>query len=393
MTDPAKVFFSDPSYDGQFKRTLNAAVVHAADLGEAFATARGLGKLSGGGWYDAWSATADRARVAADSALAAGDRVSARHAFLRASEYFRQAYYFIRSDVDDPRLQTAYRGHAEAFAEAAKLLDDPAEAVRIPYEDTTLHGYFFTPHASSTPRPTVVLPCGYDSTAESGWLDVPGAVDRGYNVLTFDGPGQGETLFVQHRYLRHDFENVLTPVLDWLLDRPEVDPAQVVLVGRSFAGYLAPRAATAEHRIAALVCDPAQPDLGARVPSGPRALTAAPVVRVQMRRNADRAEFFRARMAAHGIDSVREYFAELRRFTMLADAANITCPALLVESEHDFAAGGGPRLRDALTTRAQVVRLTAAEGVDGHCAGLGQQVWTGTVYPWLRKTLTASLVG
>ncbi|MGW4483506.1 alpha/beta hydrolase family protein [Amycolatopsis sp. NPDC004368] len=392
MTDPAKIFFRDPSYDGQFARTLNAAVVHAADLGEAFATARAL-KPTGGGWYDAWSATADRARVAADSALAAGDRVSARHAFLRASEYFRQAYFFLRSDVDDPRLQAAYRGHVEAFAAAVKLLEHPAEAVRIPYEDTTLHGYLFAPSAPATPRPTIVLPCGYDSTAESGWLDVPGAIDRGYNVLVFDGPGQGETLYTQHRYLRPDFENVLTPVLDWLLARPEVDPAKVVLIGRSFAGYLAPRAATVEHRIAALVCDPAQPDLGARVPSGPLGLAAVPVVRTQMRRNADRAEFFHARMAAHGLDSVRAYFAELRRYTMLADAPAITCPTLLIDSEHDFTPGGAPTLRDALTTPAQVVTLTAAEGADGHCAGLGQQVWTGVVHSWLSRTLSASVVG
>jgi pimeloyl-ACP methyl ester carboxylesterase len=106
-----------------------------------------------------------------------------------------------------------------------------------------------------------------------------------------------------------------------------------------------------------------------------------------MRRNPDRAEFFRSRMAAHGVSSVREYFAEMRWYTMLADAANITCPTLLIESEHDFTAGGGPVLCDALTAPAHLVQLTGAEGVDGHCAGLGQQVWTGTVYPWLRQTL------
>jgi hypothetical protein len=43
---------------------------------------------------------------------------------------------------------------------------------------------------------------------------------------------------------------------------PEV-ARSLVLIGRSFAGYLAPRAASFEHRLAALVCDPAQPDLGA----------------------------------------------------------------------------------------------------------------------------------
>ena len=40
--------------------------------------------------------------------------------------------------------------------------------------------------------------------------------------------------------MRHDFEVVLTAVLDWLTARADVDPQRIVLVGRSFAGYLAP---------------------------------------------------------------------------------------------------------------------------------------------------------
>jgi dienelactone hydrolase len=181
---------------------------------------------------------------------------------------------------------------------------------------------------------------------------------------------------------------VLTPVLDWLSARPEVDPSAVTLVGRSFAGYLAPRAAAFEHRVAALVCDPAQPDMAARLPSGFAAKLAAPVVKAQMRISADRAEFFGARMAAHGIDSIDRYFAELRQFNMLDHAPQITCPTLIVEAEHDFAGGSGQTLRDKLTAPAQLVRLTAAQGADGHCAGLGREVWSDAVYSWLRLTLT-----
>jgi hypothetical protein len=45
------------------------------------------------------------------------------------------------------------------------------------------------------------------------------------------------------------------------------------LIGRFFAGYLAPRRATAEHRITALVCEQASPT---SVP-GPRPPTASVV--------------------------------------------------------------------------------------------------------------------
>jgi hypothetical protein len=387
MPDPARIFFKDPSYDGQFGRTLTAAAVDAADLGEAWATARRVGTMSGGPWHDAWSRTATVAMRAAESARAGGRRTSARNAYLRSSEYWRQAYYFIRSDLDDARLQAAYRGHVEAFAAATELMDHHVEHVRIPFEATALSGYLHAADATGTPRPTLLFPCGYDSTAEAGWLQVPAALDRGYNALVFEGPGQGEALFTQRLFFRPDFEKVLTPVLDWLLARPDIDRDRVALVGRSFAGYLAPRGAAFEHRIAALVCDPAQPDMGARLPTGLVGKVAGPVVEAQMHFSEGRAEFFGARMACHGLHSIDEYFSELRRFNMLPDANHISCPTLIVESENDFAGGGGQDLKDAMTAPATLVHLTAEQGADGHCAGLGQEIWTESVYAWLDQTL------
>jgi hypothetical protein len=47
---------------------------------------------------------------------------------------------------------------------------------------------------------------------------------------------------------------------DYALTRPESDPAKIALAGWSFGGFLAPRAASFEHRIAALVADPDQWD-------------------------------------------------------------------------------------------------------------------------------------
>ena len=59
-----------------------------------------------------------------------------------------------------------------------------------------------------------------------------------------------------------------------------------------------------------------------------------------MRISADRAEFFGARMAGHGLDSIEKYFTELRRFTMLRTRRR--SPAhLIIEAEHDSAGGGG----------------------------------------------------
>jgi hypothetical protein len=59
MSDPARVLYRNAFYDGQLVRTLAASTVHAADLGESFATARRVGELSGESCYRAWSQTAD----------------------------------------------------------------------------------------------------------------------------------------------------------------------------------------------------------------------------------------------------------------------------------------------------------------------------------------------
>jgi X-Pro dipeptidyl-peptidase (S15 family) len=387
MPDPARVFFKEADYDGQFVRSLTASYAGSADLGEVFATARRVGPPEAVRWHAAWLASAERAESAAHGALAAGRPISARGAFLRASEYYRQAFYFIRGELDDPRLRAAYGGHVAMFEQAAALMDRPVSAVRIPYEGTTLKGWFCAADASGAARPTLVMPCGYDSTAEAGWVDAPAALARGYHVLLFEGPGQGQALYEQRLYFRPDFEHVLGPVLDWLVARPDVRADRIGLIGRSFAGYLAPRAATVEHRVAALVCDPAQPDMGRRVPGGLVGKVAGRVVGAEMRFSARRREFFQARMAAHGLTSIEAYLAELGRFTMLDRASQISCPTLVIESENDFAGGDGKILLDALTCPKQLIKLTNEEGIDGHCAGLGQVVWADAVYAWLEPIL------
>lgn len=388
MAKAATIAFDNEDYDGQFQRTLLAAYAGFADLGEAFATAREIGKPDADRWYNAWFGRAEAVRAIAETATAAGDRASARSAYLRAGEYYRQSYFFLRSDLADPSLQRAYAAQVAAFSAAIPLLDLHVETLAVPYADTTLKAYFFAPDDSGTPRPTVLAPCGYDSTAEDGLIYLTGPLERGYNAVVFEGPGQGAALYRDRLWMRPDFEAVLSPVVDLVAARPDARADQLVLVGRSFAGYLAPRAAAFEPRIAALVCDPAQPDMGAKIPSGVAGKVAPAVVNAQMRMSADRREFFGARMAVHGLTRVSDYLAELRRYTMLDVADRISCPTLLVECEGDFVGGGGPDLQKAMTgTEATLVNLTAAQGAGGHCGGLGQRVWNQVVYDWLATVL------
>ena len=59
------------------------------------------------------------------------------------------------------------------------------------------------------------------------------AVKHGYNCLIFEGPGQGELIRIHKRPFRADWEKVVTPVVDFALKRPEVDPEKTALLGYS----------------------------------------------------------------------------------------------------------------------------------------------------------------
>ena len=89
------------------------------------------------------------------------------------------------------------------------------------------------------------------------FLGAAAALERGYNCLTFEGPGQGTVVRKQKLPFRPDWEKVVSSVIDFVVssERREVDPQRIALVGYSMGGYLAPRAAAFEDRIAACIAD------------------------------------------------------------------------------------------------------------------------------------------
>lgn len=387
-------FMQDDDFDGQLSRTLWAGTRGCADTGEALAVADRIASGDMTSWHDEWSRAAGAVLDDARAAQQAGDPVSARIGYLSASEYYRQAYFYTRDDLDNPVLRDGFRAHRDAFRRAMPLLGHDARAVSIPYEHTTLRGYLFRPDGSGTNRPTVIAPAGYDSTAESGYSTsaVP-ALWRGMNCLSFEGPGQGGVLYEQRLHLRHDYEAVLTPTVDWLIRQPGVDARSLVLLGRSFAGYLAPRGATAEHRIAALVCDPVHYDFtpGLRARFGDAVWS-----RIEADDTTLDAEFaplfddprtrsmLLSRMVTHGTPTLREYARELARFSLVGLAERISCPTMATTAEGDRTGGGQLDEFAAALTCPHVTRtFTAEQGAGGHCEGLGQERFDRTVYGWL----------
>jgi hypothetical protein len=143
-----RIYFDDPEYDGQFLRTLDCAPL-GAQIGEAWTIAAAIRVGDVESWYNAWSAYADRLYDLAVTLHAAGHRVSACNAFLRASNYYRTAYIFMFALPVDPRVTEAYKKQTDSFQKAAALFEQPIEILKIPYQNTTLPGYFIKPDGSN----------------------------------------------------------------------------------------------------------------------------------------------------------------------------------------------------------------------------------------------------
>ena len=258
------LFAEDVQFWYETLRVFGADEYGGSQFGEVMATSARINPGDYDSWYDAWNATAEATAQEAQAQLARGHRVSARDGFLRASNYYRSSEFFLHGNPRDSRIAHAYKGAVGAYKACAGLFDPPIESVEIPYEGTTVPGYFHRPDLAREPRPTVIMHSGFDGSAEEMHVfGARAAVERGYNALVFDGPGQFGPLHREGLTFRPDWEKVVTPVVDFALTLPAVDPKRIALMGVSLGGVLAPRAAAFEKRLAALIANDGVYDYGA----------------------------------------------------------------------------------------------------------------------------------
>jgi alpha-beta hydrolase superfamily lysophospholipase len=387
-----KIYFDDPEYDGQFLRTLDHTPL-GAQIGEVWTIAAQIRVGDAASWFNAWLSYADRLYDLAVKSHAAGHRVSACNAFLRASNYYRAAYIFMFALPIDPRVIEAYEKQTDSFQKAAALFEQSIEVLKIPYENTTLPGYFIKPDASNTARRCLLCTGGYDGTCEELFFSVAdGALKRGYNVLIFDGPGQGGALVMQKLPMRADWENVVTPVVDYLLTRPDVDSARIALYGGSFGGYLAPRAAAFEHRVAACIADAAlfDPALSKKMfpPEIASALAKNDVAVLQpffskLQEDTTQRFILGRGIWVHGATTPWEYFRMFQAYSLADVAKNIQCPTFVAEAENDRRRGGGKDLYNALQCPKEYVLFAASEGAGEHCEAGAREVFFQKMFGWL----------
>jgi len=399
--DPA-AFFTDPGLNLQTLFTVGAAGYGAAEYGE-IATAVASAHRAGDSYDSFYRAFRDLGLLAGQSgheALSRGNRPAARGAFLRAASYLANPLYVAIGTSHPGRQAAAYRAMNDAWVRAAGLLEPAAEPVQIRYGRTSMPGWLLRPPGAPAGRrrPTIIFNNGND--AQNIGLYVYGAAEAaalGYNALLFEGPGQGSMLFLRGLGFRPDWEAVITPVVDYLVSRPDVDPGRIALVGWSQGGALAARAAAFEHRLAAVVLDPGVSDF----------MTAfhlpADLVRLAQTKpgEADRAW---AKIFPRLPASVRFSFTkttypfrqptfsalvrELGQYGTAAYLPKITAPALVTQYQGETAfPGQGTAAARLIRSAAARYEFTAAAGGQFHCAPMAPQRRNQVLFDWLDGVL------
>lgn len=402
------LLFKDDLHDEFGRWPLGYAPYGGADFGEVLAVAKAVGDGDDAAFHDAWVAAADRLCAQAKESLAKGRTHSARALFLRAACFYAASFHPLYGAPVDPRVVAAHRKQIAAFDSALALFEPAIKPLRIPFESTTMPAYFIPAAGRAEElRPLVIFINGYDaSITDLYFASAAAASARGYHSLIFDGPGQGEMLIEQHLPLRPDWENVITPVVDFAQTLPTVDRDRICLSGWSLGGYLSTRAASGEHRLAACIADPGFPGIASgfidiAIKLGVPSEEAIKLGRMDPKHldrmwrmvEGDRKlhwSVVQRGFWVNGASDFAGFLDKVGQFALGDRVGQIRCPTLLTYAENDHLNHHVDEVFSQLKCRKSLIRFTAEEGAGDHCELMNRSLLNQRVFDWLDAVLAQS---
>jgi alpha-beta hydrolase superfamily lysophospholipase len=199
----------------------------------------------------AFEATARRREAKAAEAAAAGHKVTARDNFFMAAIHWGASMW--PYDSVNPELLELNKRKRECYSQYARLADHRIEEVWIPFQGKSLAAWLHLPPGYSGGKLPVVISLPGVDTFKEIFVSLNGDrwMTRGVAVLAVDGPGQAESRLLGSTVSVENFVTAGKAIVDWLMQRPEIDPDRIGLFGNSFGSFTATLIAANEPRIRA----------------------------------------------------------------------------------------------------------------------------------------------
>jgi len=244
--DPAFIYFpANYRWSMGLLLCLSGAPWGGAEIDEVNRVGRTLANQVGNdhAWFEEWARMGDRLEARGRDAEAAGHKLTAASALIRAAHYYQTGERFLQPKSD--RGMAIYRKSVTAFRDAVAMIHRPrVESVEVPYGQASLPALLV--HADDAvsggrPAPAMVFLDGFDITKEIQYFKgVSDLVARGIACLIVDGPGNGESVRFRNLPLIAETERYAGAAYDYLAGRREIDARRIGIVAISLGGYYAP---------------------------------------------------------------------------------------------------------------------------------------------------------
>lgn len=381
--------FKNQDMDYMLNWALGVSQILGMSPGQIFYTIHDLKDGDAAGWRNAFQTQGRFQNEWARDLAAKRQTVLAGEAYLGAAYAYRSALQYTDPYAKD--FELGVRDMEKAFQCGVDCLGVPLRAIEIPFENTTLPGYFL--EQDNRPRPLVVMIGGGDSFREDlfyfagypGWK-------RGYNVIMVDLPGQGSA---PNRGLtfRVDMYAPIRTVLDWVDANAARKPEQIALYGVSGGGYFTAQAAANDARVNAWVASTPIYDIPKIFKSELGAALKTPgwVLNTFMRIAGTLNTSAEINLHKYAWQFGTADFKTAVERTMVqaqaVDYSRITCPSLFLvsDAEGEEMRRQAQEIYDDFCKRNANVTLHRfnAQGVDGHCQLSNLRVAHAIVFDWL----------
>ena len=241
--------FKNDDMDFMLNWTIGVSQIIGMSPSQVFNAVQGIKDGNPEGWREGFRRQGHYQIERASAFVESKQRLAAGQFYFGAAYAYRAALQYTdptTSDFNERVLEME-----NAFQNGIDFVGVPMRPIEVPFESTTLPGYYLEHDKGQ--RPVVMMVGGGDTFREDlfyfagypGWK-------RGYNVVMVDLPGQGK-LPGRGQHFRVDMNKPISAILEWLQTNAAVRPEKIAVYGVSGGGYFSAQAVVADDRIKAWI--------------------------------------------------------------------------------------------------------------------------------------------